>query len=100
MPIKINLTVDKKIYINVFVNLYLFQWKDFLLFIFWLQLLVAQIVVVGDLVAAVVRAVALLVEQPASIHKDLFVSDFSQMPGHITVSPFRHTNNYLINIIS
>ena len=67
MPIKINVTVDKKIYI-VFVNLYLFQWKDFLLFIFWLQLLVAQIVVVGDLVAAVVRAVALLVEQPARIH--------------------------------
>ena len=68
MPIKINVTVDKKIYISVFVNLYLFKWKDFLLFIFLLQLLVAQIVVVGDLVAAVVRAVALLVEQPARIN--------------------------------
>ena len=45
-----------------------------LLFIFWLQLLVAQIVVVGDLVVAVVRAVALLVEQPARIQKDLLVS--------------------------
>ena len=45
-----------------------------LLFIFWLQLLVAQIVVVGDLVAAVARAVALLVEQPARIQKDLLVS--------------------------
>ena len=45
-----------------------------LLFIFWLQLLVAQIVVVGDLVAAVVRAVALLVEQPVRIHTDLSVS--------------------------
>ena len=68
MPIKINVTVDKKIYISVFVNLYLFKWKDFLLFIFLLQLLVAQIVVGGDLVAAVVRAVALLVEQPARIN--------------------------------
>ena len=68
MPIKINVTVDKKIYISVFVNLYLFEWKDFLLFIFLLQLLVAQIVVGGDLVAAVVRAVALLVEQPARIN--------------------------------
>ena len=66
MPIKINLTVDKKIYINVFVSM-----ERLLLFIFWLQLLVAQIVVVGDLVAAVVRAVALLVEQPARMHKDL-----------------------------
>ena len=45
-----------------------------LLFIFWLQLLVAQIVVVGDLVAAVVRAVALLVEQPVRIREHLLVS--------------------------
>ena len=54
-------------YIVVYVSFYVFlNGKTFVLFIFWFQWLFAQIVVVvvGDLVAAVVRVVALLAEQP------------------------------------
>ena len=47
-----------------------------------------QIVVAGDLVAAAVRAVALLVEQPARINKDLL----------IYVLDFRSKNHY--NVVS
>ena len=72
MPIELYLTFDKKKYIQHICQFYIvFKWKDIVVSIFWLQLLLAQIavVVVGCPVAVALRAAALLVEQPIKAYE-------------------------------